>query len=128
MKFIQSIFILSALFTSTAYSQSEISQQPQKQQESATAPIVITGDDIQPLSDTHWRIKVSFSEAAKVRCVAFDKDEQPVSIDSIVVFPPFSVSNMYTRSNDGDITQVKCWVTSTRAEDLSNDYIRHKTS
>lgn len=86
-------------------------------------PIMITGEKIQPLSETHWRIKVAYQQAVKTRCVAFDSDGQAVAIDSIAVLPPFSVSNMYTRPEDGDIVEVKCWITSTREQDLANEYL-----
>ncbi len=86
--------------------------------------IVISGDDIQALTDTHYRVKVEYSEAVKVRCVGFYQ-QQPVAIDSIAVIPPYEVSNMFLREDDGGIDEVKCWVTSTRAEDLNKDYIKH---
>jgi len=88
------------------------------------APLVYSGESIQAISDTHYRIKVTYDEAAKMRCVGFD-DEKSVAIDSIVVFPPFSVANMLISESDDPITRVQCWVTSTRTEDLKRDYIQH---
>jgi hypothetical protein len=90
-------------------------------------PLIYSGESIQPISDTHYRIKVSYNEAAKMRCVGF-ADEKSVAIDSIVVFPPYGVANMLIGENDEPITRVQCWVTSTRTEDLKRDYIQHDTS
>lgn len=91
------------------------------------APLIYSGESIQAISDTHYRIKVTYDEAAKMRCVGF-ADEKSVAIDSIVVFPPYDVANMLIGENDEPITRVQCWVTSTRTEDLKRDYIQHDTS
>ncbi|MGR5120086.1 hypothetical protein ACPV5T_13895 [Vibrio astriarenae] len=124
MKYSTPLLVLAALTSSyTLAAPKALSDDSQK--EAVNQPFVISGDDIQALSDTHWRIKVSYQEAVKVRCVAFTEDEEAVAIDSVAVIPPYEVSNMYTREDDGDIAEVKCWITSTRAEDLGNDYIRH---
>ncbi len=88
-------------------------------------PIEIKGDNIQPLSKTHWRVKVESEEAVKARCVAYSGDEA-VAIDSIAIYPPFEVSEMYIREDDGEIDLVKCWITSTREQDLAKDYIQHR--
>ncbi|MDN2482701.1 hypothetical protein [Vibrio agarivorans] len=124
MKYSTSLLVLAAL-TSSCTLAAPKAQSDDSQKEAVNQPFVISGDDIQALSDTHWRIKVSYQEAVKVRCVAFTEDEEAVAIDSVAVIPPYEVSNMYTREDDGDIAEVKCWITSTRAEDLGNDYIRH---
>ncbi|CAM4149727.1 hypothetical protein [Vibrio agarivorans] len=124
MKYSTSLLVLAALTSSYSLAAPK-AQSDDSQKEAVNQPFVISGDDIQPLSDTHWRIKVSYQEAVKVRCVAFTEDEEAVAIDSVAVIPPYEVSNMYTREDDGDIVEVKCWITSTRAEDLGNDYIRH---
>ncbi|MGR5168721.1 hypothetical protein ACPV5L_16105 [Vibrio astriarenae] len=124
MKYSTPLLVLAALTSSyTLAAPKALSDDSQK--EAVNQPFVISGDDIQALSDTHWRIKVSYQEAVKVRCVAFTEDEEAVAIDSVAVIPPYEVSNMYTREDDSDIAEVKCWITSTRAEDLGNDYIRH---
>ncbi|MGR5254090.1 hypothetical protein ACPV5S_18015 [Vibrio astriarenae] len=124
MKYSTPLLVLAALTSSyTLAAPKALSDDSQK--EAVNQPFVMSGDDIQALSDTHWRIKVSYQEAVKVRCVAFTEDEEAVAIDSVAVIPPYEVSNMYTREDDGDIAEVKCWITSTRAEDLGNDYIRH---
>lgn len=91
------------------------------------APLVYTGESIQPISDNHYRVKISHNEAAKLRCVGF-ANEKSVAIDSVVVFPPYSVANMIISDNDDPIDRVQCWVTSTREEDLKRDYIRHDTT
>ena len=125
MKFNKILFLFAALTCTNTLAKDTTT--PEAEEKRPNKPLVITGDKIQPLSDTHWRIKVSYAEAVKVRCVAFDEKEQAVAIDSIAVIPPFSVSDMYTREDDGKIEEVKCWVTSTRTEDLAKDYIRHDT-
>ncbi|MGR5362968.1 hypothetical protein ACPV54_19035 [Vibrio mediterranei] len=123
MKILNILVMSSALLTANLSYASEATKPTTA---SSAAPIVITGDHIQPLSDTHWRIKVSYSEAVKVRCVAFSDNDEAIAIDSIAVIPPYSVSNMYTRKDDPKIQKVTCWITSTREEDLAQDYIKHR--
>ncbi|MGR5541383.1 hypothetical protein ACPV5V_22795, partial [Vibrio campbellii] len=106
MKYSTPLLVLAALTSSyTLAAPKALSDDSQK--EAVNQPFVISGDDIQALSDTHWRIKVSYQEAVKVRCVAFTEDEEAVAIDSVAVIPPYEVSNMYTREDDGDIAEVK---------------------
>ena len=126
MKLSEALFLYAVLACTNALAKDTAT--PEAEEKRPNKPILIIGDSIQPLSDTHWRVKVSYAEAVKVRCVAFDESEQAVAIDSIAVIPPFSVSDMYTRKDDGKIEEVKCWITSTRSEDLAKDYIRHKDS
>ncbi len=86
--------------------------------------LIYTGESIQPISKNHYRVKVEYTEATKMRCVGFAEDA-PVAIDSVVVIPPFAVANMITNEADKPIDKVQCWVTSTRKEDLKRDYIKH---
>ncbi|ACJ28501.1 hypothetical protein swp_1730 [Shewanella piezotolerans WP3] len=92
--------------------------------DSQSPVLEFSGESIQAISKTHFRVKVAYSEAAKMRCVGF-AEKQAVAIDSIVVIPPFGVANMLINETDKDIDGVKCWITSTRKEDLKRDYIQH---
>ena len=86
--------------------------------------LIYKGESLHAMSDNHYRVKVVYEEAAKMRCVAY-AEGVAVAIDSVVVIPPYGVANMVINDNDKPIDKVQCWVTSTRKQDLKRDYIKH---
>lgn len=76
MKFSKILFLFTALTCTNALAKDTATSETKEKR--PNKPIVITGDEIQPLSDTHWRIKVSYAEASKFVASRLMKKNKPL--------------------------------------------------
>ncbi|ABV87065.1 hypothetical protein [Shewanella pealeana] len=115
--------LIAGIFAVSAFS-ALAAQEESKADQTKTLPLLFKGESIQAISENHFRVKVSYSEAVKARCIGF-AGKEPVAIDSVVVIPPYGVANMIIKDDDQPVDSAQCWITSTREQDLNNDYIKH---
>ncbi|GIU29448.1 hypothetical protein L2719_15595 [Shewanella schlegeliana] len=125
-KTVKWLYLTSVIATIAVFSSFSASaaQESNKVNQAQAQPLAFSGAAIQAISENHFRVKVSYSEAIKARCVGF-AGKEPVAIDSVVVIPPYGVANMIINEDDQPIDSAQCWITSTREQDLNNDYIKH---